>query len=348
MIPSCGGLLSGNHFVVMLDKFVREEADGEYRTWRRSKVPSTVPICSSSRTTTHSSAPLRSRALSTFANDLAVLFQPDAMELLGDVLMRRRLRSRDGVAADAVAGTDDRLAGQKTGAEIDRPGVSDRGVVLCQPALHDVALVILLSCPVVRREKLRRQWQGMLVISRFQIGTKRRVELSRAAVRTAQRGALVAFDLVRGEMFGSVQRNQHSPTQALKRRERPSCFTCPIEKSAERQLWDTAQHQPDRGGARGRRHAKERLAVRLARSFRQRPPMYQERRTSREECRPAELTHRVVSVATRYLALGRKTGPDLAQLRCQPIKGAHPIVGSAIESRRPIDPPCYGEQHRNP
>jgi len=50
----------------------------------------------------------------TFADDLTVFFQFGAPDIVADGLMGRGLGGEDEVAADAVDGRDDRLAGKQS------------------------------------------------------------------------------------------------------------------------------------------------------------------------------------------------------------------------------------------
>jgi len=77
-------------------------------------------------------------------------------------------------------------------------------------------LAILFLSPALRRDELRRQRHDPLMAGCHQARTKKRMEVFRAAVRTAPRAAVLAVDLARAEVLGAVERNQQSPIQALK------------------------------------------------------------------------------------------------------------------------------------
>ena len=276
-----------------------------------------------------------------------MLLQIGAMDVLGDGLMRRWLAGEDEATAGRLDGRDDGLAGKQIVAEKDRPKVSDRGGVPCQPAFRRVAFAILLHRPILRRDEFGRQWQDMLVAWRDHAGAEEGVEVFRAAVRPQACRALPAFDLARAEVLGSVQRDQHSPVQALEWRQRPRSLDRAEEQLIERRRRGAVQHQADVVVGGDRRHAEQRLAVRSAVPFRQRPLMRQERRASHEEdreCRQADVGHRIVVVTAWSRALVRKTGADLAQLAYQFLNGAHSATESTIESRhKPKTTRCCGK-----
>ena len=118
--------------------------------------------------------------------------------MLSDGLMGSRLAGEDEVAAGIMDSADDRLAGKQIVPEIDRPKMRDGGTVLGQPALGGIAFAVLLLCPVLRRNELRRQWQDLLVAGCDQgwlPGKSRKYSI--AAVGTAPCRALPAFDPLR-------------------------------------------------------------------------------------------------------------------------------------------------------
>ena len=78
-------------------------------------------------------------------------------------------------------------------------------------------------------------------------GTKLGVEVFRAAVPTASRRALPAFDLARAEVLGSVQHDQHPPAQALERCQRPGCLNRLEEQPVECYRGGVVQHQAEIG-----------------------------------------------------------------------------------------------------
>ena len=73
----------------------------------------------------HFGKPTVNRRGPAAANDLrlAMLFQPGAMEVFGDSLVRRRLAGQDEGAADPMDGLGDRLTGEEIVAQVDRPMV---------------------------------------------------------------------------------------------------------------------------------------------------------------------------------------------------------------------------------
>ena len=103
-----------------------------------------------------------------------------------------------------------------------------------QPAFRSVAFAILLLGPVLRRDELRRQGQDLLVAGGHHAGTQEGVEVFRAAVRAPARRTLRAFDLARAEVLGPIERDWHSPIQALERRQRPGRLDRLHEQPIER------------------------------------------------------------------------------------------------------------------
>ena len=152
-------------------------------------------------------------------------------------------------------------------------------------------------------------------------------------------------------MLGSVQRDQRSPAQALERRQRPGSLDRFEEQRVECRRGGAVQHQADVVVGGDRRHAEQRLAVRSAVAFLQRPLMRQERRASHEEDRErrqADVGHCIVAVTRRSLAPVRDTGTDLAQLLDQLRYGAHPALESTIESGAQAKTTlCCGMSFRN-
>ena len=130
------------------------------------------------------------------------------------------LAGKDEVAAGIVDGSDDRLAGKQIVAEIDRLKMGEASAMPGQPAFRSVAFAILLPGPVLRRDELRRQGQDLLVAGGHHAGTQEGVEVFRAAVRAPARRTLRAFDLARAEVLGPIERDWHSPIQALDDRRR--------------------------------------------------------------------------------------------------------------------------------
>ena len=92
-------------------------------------------------------------ALTAFADGLAMLLRLGAPKILGDSLMRGWPAGEDEVAAGVVDGGGDWLAGKQIIAEQDRPKMSDRGAVPCQPALRSVAFAVLLLGSVLRGDE---------------------------------------------------------------------------------------------------------------------------------------------------------------------------------------------------
>ena len=271
-----------------------------------------------------------------------MFLQLGAVQVLSNRLMRRRLAGEDEVAAGIIDLGDDRLAGKQIVTEIDRPEVGEAGAVPGQPALRGIALAILLLRPVLRCDELRRQRQDLPVAGCHQAGTQEGVEVFGAAIGTPPRRTLFALDLARAEMLGSVQRDQHSPIQALERRQWSRRLDRLDEQSVECRRRSAVQHQADVVVRGDRRHAEQRLAVRPAVPLRQRLLMPKERPASHEEDRERRQTdvrYCVVAVAPRALALVRKTGADLAQRPDHVCNGAHPVLESRIEPTHKRKPP---------
>jgi hypothetical protein len=206
-------------------------------------------------------------ARAVFADGLAMLLQFSTVRVLLDGLMRRGLAGEDEVAAGVVGGRNDRLAGEQIITEKDRPKMNGRGAVPGQPALRGVAFAVLLLCPVLRRDKLGRQRQDLLVAGRDQAGTEDGVEVCRAAVGPPPHRALATFDLARAVVLGSVQRDQHPPAKALERRQRPRCLDRLEEQLIKRCRRGTVQYQADIVVGRDRRRTEHCLAVRSAVPF---------------------------------------------------------------------------------
>ncbi len=265
-----------------------------------------------------------------------MLLDLGAVQVFVDGLMRRRLAGEDEIAAGFLDGGRDRLAGEQIVPEIDRPKVGDRRALPGQPALGGVAFAILLLRPILRGDEFRRQRQDLLVAGGDHAGADEGVEIFRAAIRTPPRRALLAFDLARAVVLGSVQRDQHPPVQTPKRRQWPGGLDCLEEQPVERRRRGTVQHRTDVVVGGNRRHGEQRLAVRPAVPFLQRSLVRQERWASHEEDRERRQTnvgHCVVAVTPWPLALVGKTGADLAQLPDQLFNGAHQAEESVIEPK---------------
>ena len=178
------------------------------------------------------------------------------------------------------------------------------------------------------------------------------MEVFRAAVRAPARRTLRAFDLARAEVLGPIERDWHSPIQALEWRQRPGRLDRLHEQPIERRRRGAVQHQADVVVGGDRRHGEQRLAVRLAEALLQRALMRQERRASHEEDRERRQTdvgHREITVMPRSLALVGKTGADLAQRPDQLRNGAHPAL--EFDDRAPAQEKttaCCGRLSRNP
>ena len=117
-------------------------------------------------------------------------------------------------------------------------------------------------------------------------------------------------------MLGPIERDWHSPIQALERRQRPGRLDRLHEQPIERRRRGAVQHQADVVVGGDRRHGEQRLAVRSAEALLQRALMRQERRASHEEDRERRQTnvrHRVIAVTPRSFALVGKTGADFSQ-----------------------------------
>ena len=221
--------------------------------------------------------------------------------------------------------------------EIDRPVARQGRAMPGEPALGGVALAILLFRPVLRGDELGRQRQNLLVSGCHQAGAEKGMEVLDAAVRAAALGALRAMDLARAEVLRPVERNQHPPAQALERCQRVGGGDGRHgrhEQPVKRRWSDPVQHQADVVVRRDGRHPEQRLAVRSAVPLRQGPLMRQERWASHEkqrERRQADVSHRIGATVLRSLALVRKTGAHLSQIRYQAFECTHPSGESCVE-----------------
>jgi len=85
--------------------------------------------------------------LPRLASGLTMFLQLGALQVLGDGLVEEVFARKDEVAVrhDDVGG--DRLAGKQVVTEIDRPKLSDRGAVPCQPALRALRSQSCFSAP---------------------------------------------------------------------------------------------------------------------------------------------------------------------------------------------------------
>ena len=158
--------------------------------------------------------------------------------------------------------------------------------------------------------------------------------------------------LARAEVLGPIERDWHSPIQALERRQRPGRLDRLHEQPIERRRRGAVQHQADVVVGGDRRTWRTTSRSSIGRGLLQRALMRQERRASHEEDRERRQTdvgHRVITVTPRSLALVGKTGADLAQRPDQLRNGAHPAL--EIDDRAPAQEKttaCCGRLSRNP
>jgi len=100
--------------------------------------------------------------LSWLMNDLTVLGQFGAVEVLGDRLVRAWLAGQDEGAAAGLNRLGNRLAGIKVVAEIDRPERRQGSTNAGQPTLGRGTFAVLLFRSVPGRDERRRQRQDPL------------------------------------------------------------------------------------------------------------------------------------------------------------------------------------------
>lgn len=128
--------------------------------------------------------------------------------------------------------------------------------------------------------------------------------------------------------------------------QRPGFLDRPHEQAIEGGGRGAVQHEADVVVGGNGRYAEQGLAVRPAVAASERPLMRQERRASHKEQREgreADISHRVVAVARRRLALVRQTGADRTQLGNQLPDDTHVDVESRSESRCKEElPECWG------
>ena len=251
--------------------------------------------------------------------------------------MRGRFAGQDEIAAGGLDGLGDRLTGHQIVREKHRAQMGQRRTMACQPALHRVALAILLLRPVLRSNEFRRQRQDMLVARRDDAGAEERVEIFGAAVRTLAARAPRAMDLARAMIFGAIQRDEAPPAEALERGEHTRCLDRLHEQRIEGRRRGTVQHLADVVVAGNGGDAEQGLAVRAPLPLRQGALVRQEGRAAHEEQRErgqADVGHRVGAGRQRPFAPVGQTGTDRAQRRDACLKGVHTPPESRFAVRR--------------
>ena len=248
---------------------------------------------------------------------LDVLLEPGhlgAVEPRIERLVRRRLGREQKMPADLAYGLAGRLPRRQIIAQIDRLQTRIFRPMGCKPAVRGASLAILLLGAILGGDELRLERQRTLVPRCNKRGRDHGVEMLDLAIGALALRAALARQLLRAEVLGAVQRDQHMAAQPLERGEPAAGLERgkrSVEHREQRFGRHGIEHRADVVVGRDPLHPEQRLAVRRAAPALQRRLKGQKRRTLHEK--HGERCHADV----RHLIDGVLAPPAVRQGRTQ-------------------------------
>ena len=155
-----------------------------------------------------------------------------------------------------------------------------------QPALDSGVFAVLFFVTILGCDELRLERQDTDVPRRHNGRRKQGVIVFPLAVIAFSRLAVRAAEFLRGEIFGAIERNQHTSVEPSEKPQTPALLQH-IERRAKQGKkccrFDRIEHVADMIVGRDFVHAEQARAVRFAAPRFQRPLVAEERRALREE-----------------------------------------------------------------